>query len=213
MNSPPHGVADAFPSAAPHPSGCLPCPEKAPASSPSAAASPPSCAATQSQHLTAVWLVDGRSGSGKTSLAARIVAETGAQTLHLEDLYPGWGGLSEGSAAAATALERGEYRRYDWIAGEFSGEAVHLDPARPLVIEGCGAITRANLAAAEGWRERHGLPGGVHSIWLELGEAERRARALARDGETFAPHWEHWAAQEREHFGVHEPWLLASHLG
>ena len=24
----------------------------------------------------------------------------------------------------------------------------------------------------------------------------RRARALSRDGETYAPHWERWAAQE-----------------
>lgn len=157
-----------------------------------------------------VLLIDGRSGSGKTTLAERIAAETGAQTLHLEHLYPGWDGLAEGSAAVATALDSGEYRRYDWVIGEFSAEPMRLDPARPLVIEGCGAITRANLAAARRWLERHGLPSGVHGIWLELGEGERRARALARDGDTFAPHWERWAKQEDAHFEVHEPWALAS---
>ena len=28
----------------------------------------------------------------------------------------------------------------------------------------------------------------------------RRRRALDRDGETYAPHWERWAAQERVTF-------------
>jgi len=27
-------------------------------------------------------------------------------------------------------------------------------------------------------------------------EKDRRARALARDGDLYAPHWERWAAQE-----------------
>jgi cytidylate kinase len=33
-------------------------------------------------------------------------------------------------------------------------------------------------------------------IWLEAPDSVRKNRALERDGETFAPHWERWAAQE-----------------
>ena len=46
----------------------------------------------------AVLLIDGRSGSGKTELARAVVAGVPeAQLVRLDDLYPGWGGLEEGS--------------------------------------------------------------------------------------------------------------------
>ena len=35
--------------------------------------------------------------------------------------------------------------------------------------------------------------------WLEAPDAARKARALARDGQAYAPHWDRWAAQEAEH--------------
>lgn len=39
------------------------------------------------------------------------------------------------------------------------------------------------------------------TIWLaDPGEAERRRRALARDGATYAPHWQRWAAQDLARF-------------
>jgi uridine kinase len=164
-----------------------------------------------SAEAPAVLLIDGRSGSGKTVLAARISAGSGAQTLHVEDLYLGWEGLAAGSLSVSAALDRGKYQRYDWIAGEFA-EKVRIDPASPLVIEGCGAITDENLAAARRWAERSGLPGGVRGIWLECPEQVRRERALARDGEMFAPYWESWAAQEDVHFALHEPWRLADEI-
>ena len=196
-----------------------------------------------------VVLLDGRSGSGKTSWAAELLARFRAtgrspQLLQVEDLYPGWDGLAAGSAAVARVLAEGEYRRYDWIAGAFA-ETRPIDHRRPLVIEGCGAITAENLRAAEDWAERRaaadrpgdldaaardadprggdarrvegsgsGTPdeggrGRVRALWLDCPDALRRERALARDGDTFAPHWERWAAQERAHFGRHEPWRLA----
>ena len=39
-------------------------------------------------------------------------------------------------------------------------------------------------------------------IWLEAPADVRRRRALARDGDTYAPFWEIWAAQEAEHFAA-----------
>lgn len=163
----------------------------------------------------AVLLIDGRSGSGKTTLAEKLAARYGAQILPVEALYPGWEGLAEGSAAVPAVLDRGWYRRYDWVLGGFA-DRVELAPG-PLIVEGCGAVTRASLAAASRWAQRHGLSGGdsrngVRALWLELGERERRERALSRDGETFAPHWDRWAEQEAAHFAEHRPWLLADEL-
>lgn len=171
-----------------------------------------------------VTIIDGRSGSGKTSFAARLAAENGAQVLHLEDLYPGWGGLAVGSLAVADVLDRREYRRYDWHLGAFDEARIALDPSRRLIIEGCGSLTKRNLDASRRWLERAELPetgaagaaaGGaasVRSIWLECPEPVRRERALARDGDTFAPHWQRWAEHEDAHLARHRPWLLADEV-
>lgn len=162
-----------------------------------------------------IVLIDGRSGSGKTSLAALIAAELGADQLHLEDLYPGWDGLEAGSRAVAEVLGSGEYRRYDWNSHRFA-EKRHLDPARPLVIEGCGAVTSRNLRAV---REFAGqvTPKGtalLWSVWLECAESVRKARALGRggDGAVFAPHWGRWAAQEAAHLGAERPLALVDEI-
>ena len=39
-------------------------------------------------------------------------------------------------------------------------------------------------------------------VWVEAPRAERFRRGIERDGETYRPHWEHWARQEEAHFAV-----------
>ncbi len=46
-------------------------------------------------------------------------------------------------------------------------------------------------------------------VWVELDEPTRKARALARDGAMYEPHWDAWAAQEQEFFHRERPDLLA----
>lgn len=168
-----------------------------------------------------VVLLDGRSGSGKTVLAAQLASLLGAQTLHLDDLYPGWGGLAAGSRAVSEALRAGTYRRYDWAVGEFSTEVI-LDRGAPLVVEGCGALSATNLSAARAWaagparpRAAHAFSGGdtgsgVLTVWLDCPAPVRRKRALARDGDMYQPHWDEWAAQEEAHLAAHQPVALAA---
>ncbi|WP_231580906.1 MULTISPECIES: hypothetical protein [unclassified Leucobacter] len=164
--------------------------------------------------LPRVVLVDGRSGSGKTTIAGALVPLLGdalgapAELLRVEDLYPGWDGLAAGAASVPAALRTGRYRRYDWIAGDFAEEC-GIERGRPLVIEGCGALSAENLAAARAWAAGSGAgagagvdagaraaAGAVLPVWIELPADERRRRALARDGETFRPYWDRWASQE-----------------
>lgn len=155
----------------------------------------------------AVTLIDGHSGSGKTmlaqQLATQIERETGVrpQIIGMDELYPGWGGLAAGSASLPGVLRSTAYRRYDWGRGAF-GDEVAISPGVPLIVEGCGSLTAASLAAA---RER----GITRTVWIECPESLRRERAFARDGEMFIPHWEDWAEQERTHFASARPKDLA----
>ena len=133
-----------------------------------------------------VVTIDGYSGAGKSTLAAALASlVNGWQVLHLDDWYPGWDGLAAGARIArriAADLRGGRassYEAWDWENGA-TGETTRV-PLAPTIIEGCGAIeAEADLA-----------------IWIaDPGEDERRSRALARDGQTYAPHWRRWADQD-----------------
>ena len=147
-----------------------------------------------------VILIDGRSGSGKTELAIELAAALGAQLVRLDDVYPGWDGLEAGSESVRTdILLAHQWQRWDW-ALDAPAEWHKLDPGRPLVIEGSGSLSRANRELA------------TSAVWVELDEPTRRARALARDGASYEPHWDDWAAQEQRFFDRERPDLLADHV-
>ena len=134
-----------------------------------------------------IVLIDGGSGSGKTTLAAALAPALAAQLVRLEDFYPGWEGLESASAAVCRdvlAPESPGWRRWDWTTGS-AAEWHPLDATLPLVIEGSGCLSRANRRRAS------------FGIWVELDAPTRKRRALARDGESYLPHWDRWAAQER----------------
>lgn len=145
-----------------------------------------------------VVLIDGRSGAGKTTLARELAPLLGAQLVSLDDLYPGWGGLEAGSRAVHESILRPQdpgWRRWDWTSAQ-PAEWHPVDPELPIVIEGCGALSRVNRALA------------TFGIWVELPATKRRRRALEREPD-FAPHWREWAEQEREHAAREHPRALA----
>lgn len=157
-----------------------------------------------------VVLIDGGSGAGKSSLAARLVrhwpVSGHVQLVALDSLYPGWDGLDEGAERAREWILRphgrgylGTWRRWDWdLQAEAESHAV--DPSLGVIIEGSGILrpTTAGLADVR--------------IWLEAAEPARKARALARDGDTYRPHWDRWAAQERRHIDRDDPRALATRI-
>lgn len=144
-------------------------------------------------------LVDGRSGSGKSTLAEELVAlNPSAQLVRLDDVYLGWDGLQAASDHVVEVIlsDRPRWQRWDWARSE-KAEWHVLDAGRPIIIEGCGALSRRAAALAD------------VRIWVELDAVERKARALARDGETYAPHWDRWAAQEDAFIAAENPRALA----
>ncbi len=154
-----------------------------------------------------VVALDGRSGAGKSSLARRLVAawpgHGRVQLVALDDVYPGWDGLADGVEYARRVILSphargliGVWERWDWEASA-RAEAYAVDPSLPLVVEGSGLLTPEVARLAD------------VSVWVEAPLASRKARALDRDGDTYRPHWDRWAAQEDRHLEAHHPERLA----
>ncbi|MGD7001677.1 hypothetical protein [Corynebacterium halotolerans] len=142
-------------------------------------------------------LIDGRSGAGKTTFAAGLARRTGYRLVHLDEFYPGWGGLAAAAGMVASQLLHPltpGYTRWDW-GTDTPGERVRLPVGQPLIIEGAGAVTAASISAAE-------RLGGALTVRIDAPRELRRERALRRDP-GYGPWWRMWAAQEDEHFAAH----------
>lgn len=139
--------------------------------------------------------VDGRSGAGKTDLALALAEAvrglgTSCVVVHLDDLYPGWDGLASALGPLCAQVvaplrsgRPGSYASWDWDASA-PGPRREVPVAAVVIVEGVGVLASS---CAEDLDVR---------VWLEAPREVRRARALTRDGEIFAPHWQRWAAQE-----------------
>jgi uridine kinase len=148
---------------------------------------------------TRVLAVDGRSGAGKSTVAAAVAYRLSAPVLTMERMYSGWEGLRAGIEALVgsvlSPLAAGlaaEVPHYDWRSGGWR-RPDRLEPPEVLVVEGVGA---GALAAAR-----------YVSVlaWVELDEASRRARAMAREGAAYEGHWEQWSAQEQQYLRSDHP--------
>ncbi|GAA1636528.1 nucleoside/nucleotide kinase family protein [Georgenia ruanii] len=147
--------------------------------------------------------IDGRSGSGKSDLAAAVLpllrarlGDDAVAGLALEEAYRGWHGLAAGVEAVTAGVlaplaqgHPGAVTRYDWVTGTLDGDLVVPAPGAPmprvLVVEGCGAGSAACAPFV------HRL------VWLEAPEAVRRRRAMARDASSWTHLWAAWEAQEQ----------------
>lgn len=140
--------------------------------------------------------IDGRSGAGKTTLAIELAARLRnhhkVALFHLEDIYPGWNGLAAGIeryvSTVLAPLSKGEpatWTSWNWER-HYDGDARVTLPAEIVIVEGVGAAAAAARPLLDA------------VIWADSPDEERRTRALARDGETYEPFWDQWAAQEDE---------------
>lgn len=157
-----------------------------------------------------VVLVDGPSGAGKSTFADRLVRELRrtrtVQLVRMDDHYPGWSGLEPAGVALHDGLllprsrgVDGALRRWNWGAGTAGSMRRIAADDSVLVVEGCGAATRDNVGLA------------TRVIWVTADDAERRDRALRRDGDLFAGHWEEWDRAFRRFVSIHRPEASADH--
>ncbi len=141
-----------------------------------------------------IVLIDGPSGAGKTTFADKLGELTGWRVVHLDDFYPGWGGLAEGARMVVEDVldpHNPGFTRWDW-EHDRPAEWVPLDPEESLIVEGVGAITKQSVAAA-------GRVGRVHTIRITAASDVRFRRAITRDP-GYRDWWEMWARQEERHF-------------
>lgn len=139
--------------------------------------------------------VDGRAGSGKTTLGHavhRAATELGAARLiHMDDLYEGWSGLGNDLTARIDSEllgplredRPGRYRRYDWEREQFA-EWHTVEPADMLVVEGVGS-------GASAYHESI-----TTLVWVEAPRELRIKRGMARDGEAVLDKWLLWMDDE-----------------
>ena len=151
-------------------------------------------------------LVDGRSGAGKSDWVAQSERFSDWQIVSLDELYPGWDGLDAGHWLAYRDLilpwregQVARVRLWEWLMNK-PGGVREIHPETSLVIEGCGALS--SLTA----------PHATDRYWLEADAGVRRDRALARDGEMFAPQWTRWALQEDRFYAQHRSWERADRI-
>jgi hypothetical protein len=152
-----------------------------------------------------IVLIDGRSNSGKSTLAAEVQnlifknGESAPRVVHMDDLYLGWNGLQAGADYLNRFILKplsdsyiAQWREFDWAnPGEpgfeaRNGEWREFAGGTPLIIEGCGALNQLSAQVAN------------IKIWLEVPQEIRHQRWLEREGS--ADHWAEWAAQEEEFY-------------
>lgn len=149
---------------------------------------------------TPILLIDGRSASGKTTLAAALQqvlfkqGETLPRVVHMDDLYEGWHGLQAGHdlllrsvLLPVAARRRANWQEWDW-ALEQRNQWREFDGGTPLIVEGCGSLSRQTAELAH------------LSAWLEVPEQERQRRWIQRTGHDHDEWWPIWAAQELDFY-------------
>lgn len=161
--------------------------------------------------LVRIVAVEGRSGSGKSTVAEQVrraLSDRGepVAVLTMEDLYPGWDGLAEAPALlrewVLLPLARGgeaAWHRYDWARGGFGKERAGLpadlaEHGGTLVVEGCGS-------GAAPVRDLVDL-----LVWVEASEEARSRRLDGReDAGEYAPYRARWARQEDSLYAFDPP--------
>ena len=157
----------------------------------------------------ALILVDGRSGSGKSTFAERVARLLDGAVVHSDDIAwhhdpIDWADvLVDGVIAPWRRGEAVSFRPPGWVSKGRRG-AVEVPPGPLLVVEGVGA-GRAGLAAC-----------AELVVWVQSDRDEARRRGLTRDvelgrsPEEAAAFWEQWMLAEAPFLATDRPWSRAS---
>ena len=150
---------------------------------------------------TKIIAIDGRAGSGKTTLAADLTLalslENSVTLVHMDEIYEGWAAALGPSLTATLerlleALSRKEPYAlpiYDWGKGVFLTSRT-IAPTQMLILDGVGSAQAKvrEYAAA--------------TIWLDIEAEIGLERVLQRDGQGIVNEMRQWQRDEENHFAL-----------
>lgn len=160
----------------------------------------------QDQGKLPIVLIDGRAASGKSQFAKELsdlyfkLDKQAARVIHMDDLYPGWNGLAEGSVYLLTNIliplsknRAASWQLWNWRKNHRGAEEPgngrrEFSGGTALIIEGCGSISRLSSELAD------------YTIWIDSDDNVRKERFSARDGGKFDEYFGIWSAQEDEFY-------------
>jgi hypothetical protein len=146
---------------------------------------------------TRLVAVDGRAGSGKTTLARRLAARLDAPVATTDDFLSwtdlaGWWSRFEAEVVAPLlAGHDAHYRARDW-KHDPEGNSVagtKTTPWAPVVILEGVTSSRRDVTDRLCYR-----------IWVDTPDKTRRQRCFARDGDYWQRHWVDWQVLETAFF-------------
>ena len=153
-----------------------------------------------------ILAVDGRSASGKTTIAKRLAAlVTGSAVVHSDDVgwwesFFGWDHLM--ASGVLEPLRRSDdvrYRPPAWDLRHRIGAIEVPATAALVLIEGVGVSRRSLAPLIDG------------ALWVQSDMYEARRRGLQRDGDTQADidFWDAWDREELAFLAADRPWERA----
>ncbi len=153
-----------------------------------------------------ILAIDGRSGGGKSTVAARVAAHIpGAVIVHTDDVawyesFFDWDVLlAEGILEPLRRGEAVNFRPPAWDERGREG-AIRVDAdASVLILEGVGSSRRSLTPHIDA------------SVWVQSDLSEARRRGIERDGgdDAAASFWDEWTAQEEPFLAEDRPWERA----
>jgi len=160
----------------------------------------------QDQGRLPIVLIDGRAASGKSQFAKELSEicfsqeKQAARVIHMDDLYPGWQGLAQGSVYLLTniliPLSKGRaasWQVWNWRKDHRGAEEPgngrrEFSGGTALIVEGCGSISRLSSELSD------------LTIWIDADDEERRQRFSTRNAGAFDEYFGIWSSQEDEFY-------------
>lgn len=138
---------------------------------------------------TKIVAIDGLGGAGKSTLAAALANALGAETIATDDFASPETPLDWDERLIAQVMtplgqnQPAHYQRYDWHIRRLANW-ISVPAGKVILVEGVSS-SRARFR-----------PFLSMAIWIEVGQALRLVRGLARDGQAALPLWQTWQAEE-----------------